>query len=143
MDIKQLYRQVIMDHYKSPRNKGLTDEKGYKMFHMNNPSCGDDISVCALVENNIIKDIKQSGTGCSICCASASIMTISLIGKTVVEARKFNDEFYRMVMGQTYNDSILNTDAIVFQSISQFPARIKCATLAWKALDEIIDEDKK
>ena len=71
-NIENLYRQVIMDHYKNPRNKGL---KGYPHVHIKNPSCGDDITVEAKIENGIIVEINHQGTGCSICCSSASVFT--------------------------------------------------------------------
>ena len=86
MNMSNLYRQVIMDHYKNPRNKGLTGVG--KQNHLRNPSCGDDITVEVEVENNKIKHLHHAGTGCSICCSSASVMSEVLTGKDVDEALK-------------------------------------------------------
>ena len=72
-NIENLYRQVIMDHYKNPRNKGL---KGFPKAHIKNPSCGDDITMEALVEDGVVKEIRHQGSGCSICCSSASVVVI-------------------------------------------------------------------
>ncbi|MDY0276651.1 MAG: SUF system NifU family Fe-S cluster assembly protein [Acholeplasma sp.] len=136
MDINNLYRQVIMDHYKNPQNKGLVNDGNYLTVHMNNPSCGDDIVIQCLLEDNIVKDIKQAGTGCSICCSSASVMSVSLKGKTKEDALKIINEFYELIKGNEYNKDVLTGDAIVYQGVSQFPARVKCATLAWKAIEK-------
>ena len=84
-NMSNLYRQVIMDHYKSPRNKGLTGSG--KQNHLRNPSCGDDITVEVEIENNKIKHLHHDGTGCSICCSSASVMSEVLTGKDVEEAK--------------------------------------------------------
>lgn len=142
MDINNLYRQVIMDHYKNPQNKGLINDSSYLTVHMNNPSCGDDIMIQLKIENNIVTDIKHLGEGCSICCSSASVMTVTLKNKTIDEALKIINEFYTMIQGKSYNKEILKGDAIVYQGVSQFPARIKCATLAWKAIEKgLIDKE--
>ena len=87
-DLEALYKQVIMEHYKYPHNKGLLDNDKYKKVHLNNPSCGDDITVQFIIEDGIIKDIKQDGHGCSICMSSASVMTDVIMGKTVEDAKR-------------------------------------------------------
>ena len=84
--LEMLYRQVIMEHYKNPRNKGLLNDPNYRTLHLKNPSCGDDITIQSKINNNNIIDIRQDGTGCSICCSSASVMTETLKGKTVDNA---------------------------------------------------------
>lgn len=136
MDINNLYRQVIMDHYKSPQNKGLVNDSSYLTVHMNNPSCGDDVVVQLKLENNIITDIKHFGTGCSICCSSASVMSVTLKNKDKDTALAIANEFYSMIQGKGYDKSILTGDAIVYEGVSQFPARVKCATLSWKAIEK-------
>lgn len=136
MDISNLYRQVIMDHYKSPKNKGLVNDSEYMTVHMNNPSCGDDIVVQYKVENDVITDVKHQGTGCSICCSSASVMSVTLKNKTTKEALDIANEYYSMIQGKGYNKEILMGDAIVYEGVSQFPARVKCATLGWKAIEK-------
>ncbi len=145
MNIKQLYRQVIMDHYKNPKNKGLIDDKDYLTIHLNNPSCGDELTVQLRVEGNEITDIKHEGTGCSICCSSASVMSVTLIKKSLNEANTIIKEYYEMIKGYPFKGDILNGDALAYQGVSQFPARIKCATMAYQAVERGISklmEDK-
>lgn len=137
-DLESLYKQVIFDHYKNPRNKGL---KGFDHVHLRNPSCGDDIVVEMKVEDGVIKEINHDGTGCSICCSSASVLSETLKGKTIPEAIKLINEFYEMMMGNSEPDEELE-EALVYQGVSKFPARIKCATLSWKALEKLINGDK-
>ena len=136
-NIENLYRQVIMDHYKNPRNKGL---KGYPKAHIKNPSCGDDITMEALVEDGVIKEIRHQGTGCSICCSSASVLSETLKGKKVEEGKKLIKDFYEMIKGEDVDNEDLE-EALVYQGVSKFPARIKCATVSWKALERILDGD--
>jgi len=140
MNIEHLYRQVIMDHYKNPKNKGLKDDSTYMTVHLNNPSCGDEITVQLKIDQHKIIDIRHQGTGCSICCSSASVMSQTLIGEKIENASKITYEFYELIKGYSYNKDILKGDAIVYQGVAQFPARIKCATLAWKAFDMGLEE---
>lgn len=135
-NIEQLYRQVIMDHYKSPKNKGLIANPDYLTIHLNNPSCGDEMTVQLYTKNHLITDVRHQGTGCSICCSSASVMSVTLKNHTIDEALSIIKEFYELIKGYPYNPDILKGDAIVYQGVAQFPARIKCATLAWKAIEQ-------
>ncbi len=143
MNIEHLYRQVIMEHYKNPKNKGFVADNSYLTIHLNNPSCGDELTVQLKVENHKIIDVKHQGTGCSICCSSASVMSVTLMGKTMDEAMKIIHEFYELIKGDPYDKEILQGDAVVYQGVSQFPARIKCATLAWKAAEQGINKIKE
>lgn len=136
-NIENLYRQVIMDHYKNPRNKGL---KGFPKAHIKNPSCGDDITMEALVEDGIVKEIRHQGSGCSICCSSASVLSEVLKGKTVERAKELIEDFYSMIKGEDIDNEELE-EALVYQGVSKFPARIKCATVSWKALERVLDGD--
>lgn len=136
MDINNLYRQVIMDHYKNPQNKGLINDSEYLTVHMNNPSCGDDVVVQLKIEDNVITDIRHMGAGCSICCSSASVMSVTLKNKDTKNALEIANEFYSMIQGKGYDKNILTGDAIVYEGVSQFPARVKCATLSWKAIEK-------
>lgn len=142
MNIDYLYRKVIMEHYKNPLNKGLIDNKDYKLVNLNNPSCGDLVSVQVLIDNNIIKDIKHEGFGCSISLASTSVMSDTLINMKIDDANIVIKEFYKLVSGQEVDNNILKGDALAFSGVSEFPARIKCATLAWKAIEEALKDDK-
>jgi len=146
MDIKQLYRQVIMEHYKNPKNKGLIDDNDYLTIHLNNPSCGDELTVQLKVDNKKITDIRHDGTGCSICCSSASVMSLTLEKKSLEEAQAIIKEYYEMIKGYPFESKILIGDALAYQGVSQFPARIKCATLAYQAVERGISklmEDKQ
>ena len=127
-----------MDHYKNPRNKGL---KGYPHVHIKNPSCGDDITVEARIENGVIKEINHQGTGCSICCSSASVLSEVLKGKTVEEASALIQKYMKMIKGESITDEEELEEALVYEGVSKFPARIKCATVAWKALEKVINGD--
>ncbi len=140
-NLQQLYRQVIMDHFKNPRNKGLVEEDGYLTLHLKNPSCGDDIKVQAHIENGTIKDIKHDGTGCSICCSSASVMSETLKEKTIEEAKQLIEAYIAMIKGEEITLEEELGDAIAYQGVAQFPARFKCATLSWKAISELIEKE--
>lgn len=140
MDLKTLYRTVIMDNYKNPKNKGLVKTDAYHFVHLNNPSCGDDMNVELKVENGIVTDIHHDGHGCSICCSSASVMSDTLIGHTVKEALAIINDFYDMVKGEDPKDEEALGEAIAYMGVRDFPARIKCATLSWKAIEQAINE---
>lgn len=134
-NLESLYRSVIMDHYKHPRNKG-TLESGTLSIDMNNPTCGDEIQLNLEVEDGIIKDVKFNGHGCSISMASASMMSEAVKGEPVERALEMSDEFSKMMLGEDYTIDDDMGDAEALSGVSQFPARIKCATLSWKALEK-------
>lgn len=130
MQFDDLQRQIIMDHYKHPQNRVDTDANGYLQKRGLNPSCGDDVTIFLLIEEDIIKDIKFKGDGCSICCASASIMTNELIGLTIDEVEAKVDNFKQMITGHDFDENLFE-DAICFNSIKDYPARFKCAVISW------------
>ena len=136
-----LYRQIIMDHYKNPRNKGLIESKLYHTYHIKNPSCGDDITIQSLVEDGIIKDVRHDGSGCSICCSSASVLSTLMIGKTTDLAIELTNNYIKMIMNQPYNEDLDLEDALAYQGVKQFPARIKCATIAYKAFEATLKKE--
>ncbi|MFF2755481.1 Fe-S cluster assembly sulfur transfer protein SufU [Psychrobacillus sp. NPDC058041] len=141
-NLDQLYRQVIMDHYKNPRNKGSIED-GALTIDMNNPTCGDRIHLTLQVEDGIIQNAKFDGEGCSISMASASMMTQAVKGKKVEEALQLSTIFSDMMLGKEYDDSIDLDDIEALHGVSKFPARIKCATLAWKAMEKGVSEEQK
>jgi nitrogen fixation NifU-like protein len=141
-NLDQLYRQVIMDHYKTPRNKGTLEEDSVNI-EMNNPTCGDRIQLTLQVEDGIVKDAKFDGEGCSISMASASMMTQAVKGKDVDTALKMSGIFSDMMLGKEYDDSVDLGDIEALQGVSKFPARIKCATLAWKAMEKGVHNEEK
>lgn len=141
-NLDQLYRSVIMDHYKTPRNKGTIENDSINI-EMNNPTCGDRIHLTLQVEDGIVKDAKFDGEGCSISMASASMMTQAVKGKDVDTALGLYKIFSDMMLGKEYDDSVDLGDIEALQGVSQFPARIKCATLAWKAMEKGVHEQEK
>lgn len=142
MRVEDLYRDIIMEHYKNPRNKGLLNNDKYKKVNLLNPSCGDDVTIQVLVEDDIIKDVRHDGHGCSICCSSASVMSETLVNKTTKEAQNIIDEYMLMLTGKEYNKNILKGEVIAYIGVSKFPARIRCASIAWKAMEEALVEAK-
>lgn len=139
MQLDDLYRRVIMDHYKKPRNRGELADNAVTI-QLNNPTCGDRISLQLLVEDNIVKDARHTGEGCSISISSASMMTEAIKGKTVEQALEYADRFSHLMQGEdvTFDDY---EDIEALSGVNKFPARIKCATLAWNALKKGINEN--
>ena len=139
-NLDTLYRQVIMDHYKNPRNKGSLED-GSLVIDMNNPTCGDRIHLTLKVEDDIVTDAKFDGEGCSISMSSASMMTQIIKGKSSEDALKLAGIFSNMIQGKDYDEGNLDLgDIEALQGVSKFPARIKCATLAWKAMEKGLNE---
>lgn len=142
IDLDALYRRVIMDHYKKPRNRGILED-GSHTINMNNPTCGDRIQLTFKVEDGIVKDAMFEGEGCSISMSSASMMTQAIKGKKVEEALQMSGIFSDMMLGKEPDDSIDLGDIEALQGVSKFPARIKCATLAWKAMEKGLKEEEQ
>lgn len=142
-NLDTLYRQVIMDHYKNPRNRGSLSENSLTV-DMNNPTCGDRIQVHLQVDNGVVEDAKFEGEGCSISLSSASMMTQAVKGKKVDEALKMSKVFSDMMLGEDIAEEDLDLgDIEALQGVSKFPARIKCATLAWKGMEKGIEEEQQ
>jgi nitrogen fixation protein NifU and related proteins len=139
-NLDTLYRQVIMDHYKNPRNNGVLEDS--VTVNLNNPTCGDRIQLTMKVEDGIVQEAKFEGEGCSISMSSASMMTQAVKGKKIEEALQLSKIFSDMMLGKEYDDSVDLGDIEALQGVCKFPARIKCATLAWKALEKGLNEDK-
>ncbi|MDF9759024.1 MULTISPECIES: Fe-S cluster assembly sulfur transfer protein SufU [Peribacillus] len=138
-NLDTLYRQVIMDHYKKPRNKGMLED-GSMTIDMNNPTCGDRIRLTMKIEDGKVNDVKFDGDGCSISMSSASMMTQAIKGKDVETALAMSETFSLMIQGKEYDDDMDLGDIEALQGVSKFPARIKCATLAWKAMEKGLKE---
>ncbi|MEO3943939.1 Fe-S cluster assembly sulfur transfer protein SufU [Gorillibacterium sp. CAU 1737] len=131
MELDDLYRRVIMDHYKNPRNRGTFDGDAVTV-NLNNPSCGDRITLQLKVEEGVVQDAKFQGEGCSISLSSASMMTDAVKGKTMEEAMGMAENFSCMMRGQDVDFDYDDIEAL--SGVKKFPARIKCATLAWNAM---------
>lgn len=142
-NLDTLYRQVIMDHYKNPRNKGSLED-GSLTVDMNNPTCGDRIHLTMKVEDGKVTDAKFDGEGCSISMASASMMTQTVVGHDVDTALKLAQIFSDMIQGKDFDadESLDLGDIEALRGVSKFPARIKCATLAWKAMEKGLKEQQ-
>lgn len=140
MQLDDLYRRVIMDHYKSPRNRGKFEDESVSV-DLNNPTCGDKITLQMKVKDDTIEDVKFVGEGCSISMASASMMTDAIKGKTFSEAVHMADQFSSMMQGEAVEFEYEDIEAL--SGVSKFPARIKCALLAWNALRKGAAESKE
>jgi nitrogen fixation NifU-like protein len=137
-DLRELYQEVILEHSKAPRNYREVElvtskAEGY------NPLCGDRLTVSVQIEGDSIRDIAFQGSGCAISKASASMMTQSVKGKTREQAKRLFEQFHRTVTGNQNGDSAELGKLQVFAGVRQFPARVKCATLAWHALRAALD----
>lgn len=142
-NLDALYRQVIMDHYKKPRNKGILED-GNLTVNMNNPTCGDRIQLTMNVIDGVVVDAKFEGEGCSISMSSASMMTQAIKGKKIEEAIKLSKAFSDMMQGKEMDENLDLGDIEALQGVAKFPARIKCATLAWKAMEKgLLNEEEK
>lgn len=130
--LDDLYRRVIMDHYKTPRNRGELAEDSVTV-NLNNPTCGDRISLQLQLEGGIVRNVKFTGEGCSISMSSASMMTEAVMGKTAEEALGMAEKFSSLMKGDPAEFGDYE-DIEALSGVSKFPARIKCATLAWNAL---------
>lgn len=134
MQLDDLYRQVIMDHYSHPRNQGEIAD-GAVTVDLKNPTCGDEITLQLLVADGIVQDVRFKGAGCSISMASASMMTEAVKGRPLSEALRLASEFRKLVKGEEADlDSLGELEAL--GGVSRFPARVKCAMLAWNALEK-------
>jgi len=128
--LEELYQEIILDHYRRPRNRGKAEPTDWRA-NDSNPLCGDEIEVTARLADGKIADLKFDGHGCSICLASASIMTQKLVGKTQAEAMNYIETFQQMMRGAIpYGGKELG-DLKALEGVLKFPVRVKCATLPW------------
>ncbi|MDO5568606.1 MAG: SUF system NifU family Fe-S cluster assembly protein [bacterium] len=134
-DIK---RQIIIDNYQNPANYQTIKDNTYISLNSNNESCIDNINLFVKLENNLIKDIKFNGEACVICISTTSIMTKLLIGKTIKEAKNIINNYLSMINEQPYNKDILE-DACIYNSIAKQPSRIKCATITWNSINNLLN----
>ena len=158
-DLEELYREIILDHYRSPRNRGELDSPPAHRVEGFNPLCGDEVVVSMVVSDGKLSDVKIGGSGCSISQSSASLMSAAVKGKPVDEVRRLISTFKGMMsIHEAHLDpeSDENADALetepeeidldklgelaALQGVVKFPVRIKCATLSWNALAQGLDE---
>ncbi len=135
--MRELYTQVIMDHYQRPRHRGELEGAELEE-HLLNPLCGDEITVYANFDGDKVADVKFSGRGCSISQASASMMTERLLGKNREEAEAEISGFKEMMVGDKEFPEM--DDLAALKGVIQYPSRIKCATLAWTAFQNGLED---
>jgi nitrogen fixation NifU-like protein len=157
MGLEDLYREIILDHYRSPRNRGELDSPPALRVEGYNPLCGDEIVVYLLVEDDVVADLKIGGQGCSISQSSASMMSAAVKGRTVAEVRELIHAFKAMMSvheqrldadGQPEaagapgagDGEVKLGDLEALQGVVRFPVRIKCATLSWNTLQQGLDD---
>ncbi len=141
--LEDLYREIILDHYRTPRNRGeLPPPARHAEGH--NPLCGDEITVYLDLDGDTVNDVKVSGQGCSISQSSASMMSAAIMGKSVTEVRALVRKFKGMMSIETEGDEPVEDvplgDLEALQGVVKFPVRIKCATLAWNTLLEALEQ---
>jgi len=138
MQLEAMYQEVILDHYRNPLHKGLREPYEGEAHHVN-PTCGDEVTLRVHLDGEgqdaKVADVSYDAMGCSISQASASVMSDLIIGKSVKEAMAVGDEFLALMQsrGQGEPDEDVLEDAVAFVGVSKYPARIKCALLAWMA----------
>lgn len=142
MNDPMILRQIIMDHYEYPRNHELSKSQEYHQKHMASDSCIDDIYVQAKIKDGIVEDIRFDGIACTISTASTSIMSELLQGKSIEEARSIMDQYFQMIDGGEFDEEILQ-EAVAFHSVGKQANRIKCATIGWNGMKDLLDESEK
>jgi nitrogen fixation NifU-like protein len=136
--LDDLYRDIILDHYRSPRNRGRLEQPDVAT-QGENPLCGDEIEVSLMVEDGRVADVRFSGKGCSISQASASMMTEGVKGKTLDEVKDLVAAFRGMMHGEVEPDEDELGDLEALQGVRKYPVRIKCALLCWNTLLEGVE----
>ena len=152
-DLEELYREIILDHYRSPRNRGELDSPPAHRVEGFNPLCGDEVVVSMVVSDGKLADVKIGGSGCSISQSSASLMSAAVKGKPVGEVRRLISTFKGMMSiheallgheNETEEPEVIDVDKLgelaALQGVVKFPVRIKCATLAWNTLAQGLQE---
>ncbi len=139
---ENLKREIILEHYQNPVNRGLIEDDTYLKSNTNNDSCIDEINLMAKIEDGVLKDIRFDGEACAICTSSTSIMIETLLGKTVEEVENILINYSNMIEGKEYDEKVLE-NTIVYSDISKQPNRKKCALLPWWGIEKILNSLKK
>jgi len=133
-----MYQEIILDHYRTPHHKGLREPFDVEVHHVN-PTCGDEVTLRVKMDGNVVSDVSYDSLGCSISQASVSVMTDLVVGKDLAEATKAYDAFLTLMRTKGDTDAVVAEqedvleDAVAFEGVSKYPARIKCALLGWMA----------
>jgi nitrogen fixation NifU-like protein len=143
MKLESMYQEIILDHYRKPHHKGLREPFDAEVHHVN-PTCGDEVTLRVKVDRagdgrDVITDVSYDSLGCSISQASVSVMTDLVVGKNLADATKAYDAFLALMRTKGDSDAVIQRDedvledAVAFEGVSKYPARIKCALLGWMA----------
>jgi nitrogen fixation NifU-like protein len=136
--LESMYQEIILDHYRTPHHKGLREPFDVEVHHVN-PTCGDEVTLRVKMDGNLVSDVSYDSLGCSISQASVSVMTDLVVGKDLAEATKAYDAFLTLMRTKGDTDAVVAEqedvleDAVAFEGVSKYPARIKCALLGWMA----------
>jgi nitrogen fixation NifU-like protein len=139
MPADALYQEIILDHYKQPRGRGLREPYAAEAHHVN-PTCGDEVTVRVQLDDSTVSDVSYQGQGCSISQAAASVLYELVRGRTVDEALTRHEAFAALMAGrgQVQADEKLLGDAVAFAGVARYPARVKCALLPWMAFKDAL-----
>ncbi|HQB31840.1 MAG TPA: SUF system NifU family Fe-S cluster assembly protein [Erysipelotrichaceae bacterium] len=137
-----LKREIIMDHYENPRNNQLIDDENYRKIHLYSSSCLDDIQLQVLISQGVIADVRFEGIACAVATAAASIMSELIKGRSISQAEEIIENYFSMIAQKDYDEQLLK-EAVVFEGIGRQVNRVNCATLSWKGLKQLLDEDEK
>ena len=138
MKLESMYQEIILDHYRTPHHKGLREPFDAEVHHVN-PTCGDEVTLRVKMDGSVVSDVSYDSLGCSISQASVSVMTDLVVGKDLAEATKAYDAFLTLMRTKGDTDAVVAEqedvleDAVAFEGVSKYPARIKCALLGWMA----------
>ncbi len=135
----ELYREIIMDHYKAPRHRKTVDNCTHRADG-HNPLCGDEITITLTLDQGVVQDVGFSGRGCSISQASASMMTEAMIGQTVEQAMNRLEQIKAMFKGDPHDPIDPDEDLAALEGVKQFPVRIKCALLPWTTMEQALKQ---
>jgi nitrogen fixation NifU-like protein len=141
MELESLYQEIILDHYKHPRGRGLREPYAIEVHHVN-PTCGDELTLRVTLDSDTVADVSYDGQGCSISQASASVLFEQLVGQSVESGLATTEEFVRLMQsrGQIEPDEDVLGDAVAFAGVAKYPARVKCALLGWMAWKDAVSQ---
>jgi nitrogen fixation NifU-like protein len=141
MDLESLYQEIILDHYKHPRGRGLREPFAAEVHHVN-PTCGDELTLRVQLVGDAVADVSYDGQGCSISQASASVLYEQLVGESVATGLATTDAFLALMQGrgQVEPDEDVLGDAVAFAGVAKYPARVKCALLGWMAWKDAVSQ---
>jgi nitrogen fixation NifU-like protein len=144
LPMESMYREIILDHYKHPQHRGLPDPFDAEVHHVN-PTCGDEVTLRVRITNGAIAELGWEGEGCSISQASTSVMSGLVLGKPIPDALALQEKFLDLMQSRgeadlTEADEDELEDAVAFEGVSKYPARVKCALLGWMAMKSAVAE---